>query len=284
MTTKERNRIKTDQAWNKLHTRLDQEGLLDNAKPCHILHPALRKWGIAASVAAILCLVLYTTLLRNEGSSAKGPSLLTRQNTEVTTSLVTTLEDGSIVYLTENTSLQYPEHFSTDKREVSLSGNALFDITGNRARPFLIETESVQVEVLGTSFNVKSNEKSPFELSVKRGEVKVTSKKSGENIHVKAGETVFLHSDKLHKEQTRDAEVFNRYTERIRFKDEKLGNILRVLNLQSPDIQIRTTPELENRLLTVTFYNNTPETMSELICRVLHLKHTQNGNMITLSE
>ena len=43
-------------------------------------------------------------------------------------------------------------------REVSLQGNALFDVTGNRERPFLIETEEVRIEVLGTMFHVKSDE------------------------------------------------------------------------------------------------------------------------------
>ena len=46
------------------------------------------------------------------------------------------------------TSLQYPEHFSMDTREVSLQGNALFGLTGNRERPFLIETEEVRIEAV----------------------------------------------------------------------------------------------------------------------------------------
>ena len=63
---------------------------------------------------------------------------------------------------------------------------------------------------------------------------------------------------------TPDPALFDRYTKRIRFKDEKLGNILRVINLQNPDIRLETTPELWNRTLTVTFSNDTPEAMAEL--------------------
>ena len=163
--------------------------------------------------------------------------------------------------------MKFPEHFSSDRREVSLQGNALFEVAGNRKRPFVIETEDTRIEVLGTAFNVKSNDSSPFELSVQRGEVKVTLKKDGQNIHVKAGETVTL---------------LSRYTKRIRFKDEKLGNILRVINLQNPDIQLETTPELWNRTLTVTFSNDTPEAMAELICLALDLKKTRQDNMILL--
>lgn len=52
---------------------------------------------------------------------------------------------------------------------MKLQGNALFDVVGSRSRPFLIETDLVRIEVLGTAFNVKSDELRPFELSVQEG-------------------------------------------------------------------------------------------------------------------
>ena len=57
---------------------------------------------------------------------------------------------------------------------------------------------------------------------------------------------------------------------------------LRVINLQNPDIRLETTPELWNRTLTVTFSNDTPEAMAELICLALDLKKTRQDNMILL--
>lgn len=93
-----------------------------------------------------------------------------------TSTLVTTLEDGSIVYLGGRLCYNIPSIF-TGKREVKLQGNALFDVVGSRSRPFLIETDLVRIEVLGTAFNVKSDELRPFELSVQRGRVKVTFKR-----------------------------------------------------------------------------------------------------------
>ena len=63
-----------------------------------------------------------------------------------------------------------------------------------------------------------------------------------------------------------------------------LGNILRVINSQNPGIRLETTPELQNRTLTVTFSNDTPEDMAELICLALNLKKTEKNNTITLSE
>ena len=60
---------------------------------------------------------------------------------------------------------------------MKLEGNALFDVVGSRSRPFLIETDLVRIEVLGTAFNVKSDELRPFELSVQRYEFYRYSKK-----------------------------------------------------------------------------------------------------------
>ena len=253
-----------------------------SGRPASPFRSILWKGGMAAAVALLCLLVSVVYLNRTEREADR--NLLTRQNSETTTTLVTTLEDGSVVYLAGNTSLQYPQHFSSDRREVSLQGNALFDVAGNRARPFVIETEDTRIEVLGTAFNVKSSGSSPFELSVQRGEVKVTLKKSGQDIHVKAGETVTLLSRKLQLSTTPDPGQFARYTERIRFKDEMLGNILRVINSQNPGIRLETTPELQNRTLTVTFSNDTPEDMAELICLALNLKKTEKNNTITLSE
>lgn len=144
----------------------------------------------------------------------------------------------------------------TGKREVKLQGNALFDVVGSRSRPFLIETDLVRIEVLGTAFNVKSDELRPFELSVQRGRVKVTFKKNCQEMYVQAGETVTLRKEGFHLSMNRDDAQFSCYLKHIRFKDEPLANILRVINLHSPEMQLKVTPSLEHRKLTVAFPGN----------------------------
>ena len=281
MTRKEKNNRKTDQAWTTLYNRLEKDGLITQAETPR---PSLRLTAFKWTAAAVILLCTYLSInYFNQTEKVIDRNLLTRQNMETTT-LATTLEDGSIVYLAGNAAIHYPEHFQPDKREISLQGNALFDIAGNRKRPFLIETEDARIEVLGTAFNVKSDGSQPFELSVQRGLVKVTLKKSGQDVHVKAGETVTLSSRKLQVRQTKDTGQFEEYVRQIRFKDERLADILRVINLNAENISLKTTPELESRTLTVTFADNSPETMAELICFALDLKCTRENNVITLHE
>lgn len=279
MNQTERNR-KTDQAWNKLYDRLNKEGLVPVTNYRPSLYPLVMKWGAVAAVV-ICCVCLSITYFVKSGE--EGRDMLTQRNDQTGT-LVTALEDGSIVYLEERTSLQYPEHFSPDKRKVNLQGNALFDVTGNRSRPFIIETQEVRIEVLGTAFNVKSKDNIPFELSVQRGKVKVTLKKNGQDISVKAGETVTLLSQKLHLSNTTDNEQFLRYTKNMRFKDQRLADIIRSINLREQTINLQTSPGLGERRLTVTFSDNTPDTMTELICTVLNLKYKREGDTFTLYE
>ena len=278
----EKNKLKTDQAWEQLYTRLEQDGLLDKPIsgtqiPYRI---GLMKW---AAAIVILCVSVATAIFLGRERTPE-TTLLTLHNNEASTTLVTTLEDGSIVYLADNSQLSYPEYFQREKREVSLLGNALFDVSGNKERPFLIETEQARIEVLGTSFNIKSSDKSAFELAVRRGLVKVTLKKNGEQTLVKAGQTVSLFSNRLQVAPTQDNEQFSDYTRRIQFKDERLGDILHVINLEYPKMPLKTTTDLENRRLTVSFYNNSPATMAELICAALKLKCTQQNNIWMISE
>lgn len=67
-----------------------------------------------------------------------------------------TLPDGSRVWLNRNSSLSYAAEFSTGRREVSLQGEAFFEVHKNPERPFTVLTAASRTRVLGTSFNVRA--------------------------------------------------------------------------------------------------------------------------------
>ena len=66
------------------------------------------------------------------------------------------LSDGTKVWLNAGSKLVYPPVFATDKREVFIVGEALFEVTKNRNKPFFVKTKDLNIRVLGTSFNVKA--------------------------------------------------------------------------------------------------------------------------------
>ena len=84
------------------------------------------------------------------------------------------LPDGSNVWLNAGTTMQYPVSFMTDKREVILDGEAYFEVAHNEKSPFVVHTSTLDVEVLGTKFNVEAySARKIFETSLMEGRVKV---------------------------------------------------------------------------------------------------------------
>lgn len=70
---------------------------------------------------------------------------------------VVTLSDGTVVNMNAGSSLKYPVQFiKGHNREVVLEGEAFFDVTKDKAHPFIVKTRGVDVRVLGTKFNVSS--------------------------------------------------------------------------------------------------------------------------------
>lgn len=66
------------------------------------------------------------------------------------------LSDGTKVYLNAESQLRYPVQFAGNIREVELVGEGYFEVTTNAQKPFVVKTNGVSVEVLGTSFNVNA--------------------------------------------------------------------------------------------------------------------------------
>lgn len=84
------------------------------------------------------------------------------------------LPDGSQVWINESSTLKYPKEFSTKNRNVYLDGEAYFEVVKNPAAPFVVNSKSVCVTVLGTTFNLKSSASELFaEATLIEGEIKI---------------------------------------------------------------------------------------------------------------
>lgn len=88
------------------------------------------------------------------------------------------LPDGTKVWLNKASSLQYPRHFAENERGVYLEGEAYFEVTRNKQKPFIVRSEAMSVKVLGTSFNFKcSKDCRVAETTLISGEVEVRGNK-----------------------------------------------------------------------------------------------------------
>ncbi|HEU5168814.1 MAG TPA: FecR family protein [Chitinophagaceae bacterium] len=105
------------------------------------------------------------------------------------------LPDGSQVWLNAGSNLDYNNSvFNKDLREVTLNGEAYFDVTKNADKPFIIHTKKMDVKVIGTVFNVRSyNDEKTAEASLIRGSIEVTLKdRKDQKIVLKPNEKISI--------------------------------------------------------------------------------------------
>lgn len=274
---KDKYKNKTDQAWKHLYARLENDGLLENSPNPKSSYVAV-KWLIAAA-AVVLAFILTLPYLKSETDVRP---LLSQSNDVTGSTLVKTLDDGSIIYLISSAVMRYPSHFESAERKIQLRGEALFDITHDARRPFRIDTRDVTIQVLGTCFNVKSVEGKPFELGVYRGAVRVTDKHNGTVMLVRAGQSIVRDNGRLVLSNNPPHDSIGRYNGNIRFKDETLANIIRVINRNHAQYELKVTPSAARRRITVAFAADTPPVMASLLSQALHLEMSVEGRTITI--
>ncbi|MFA8343575.1 MAG: FecR family protein [Rhodothermaceae bacterium] len=144
------------------------------------------------------------------------------------------LNEGTNVVINAASELKYSKDFGIKNRIVYLSGEAYFEVKSNKKLPFIVRTGDIQTKVLGTVFNVKSfPDENNIEVSLLEGKVEV----SDENFPL--SKKVVLYPDEIvyfdKKEKTMELGKFTPLTttgwkdNNFIFKNEKLGNILKVL-------------------------------------------------------
>ncbi len=99
------------------------------------------------------------------------------------------LPDGSIIWLKANSTLTYPDRFKGDTRNISFSGEALFEIAKDKDHPFIIESGAHTATVLGTSFRLAARSET-LELTVLTGKVALSSDNAPHEVVVLPNEKV----------------------------------------------------------------------------------------------
>ena len=111
--------------------------------------------GIAASISILLVALYYMIYIPSLDLTEKAISII-KKEAPYGRKLTTKLPDGTVVTLNSGTVITFPDEFTSDKREVSLSGEAFFEVEHNPSKPFYVKMQHEVVKVLGTSFNIRS--------------------------------------------------------------------------------------------------------------------------------
>ncbi|MCG8385380.1 MAG: FecR domain-containing protein [Cytophagales bacterium] len=162
----ETGELGTDREWHRLEVRLAEASAVDQPPVFRMANSWI---GVAASL--VLLMVWIYILVRDQGTAVE-PQLAKVTAVDSVKSFY--LPDSSRVWLNINSQLTYLPGFGTDHREMTLYGEAFFEVRRDTTRQFLIAAGGLKVGVLGTTFNVKSYPAdSSTEVTVISGKVAV---------------------------------------------------------------------------------------------------------------
>lgn len=136
------------------------------------------------------------------------------------------LPDGTKVWLNADTKLKYPLTFASDQRQVSLDGEAYFEVSTDLNRPFIVSSKGQTIEVLGTHFNVESYPGEPYvKTTLLEGSVKVLTEKSAKIL--KPGEQAVLTKDDFFVHQIDVEEVIDWQQGDFIFRHQSLEELMK---------------------------------------------------------
>lgn len=133
-----------------------------------------------------------TMLNYHSAANNNRPSIIQLLTTPIGKDYQVTLSDGTHVYLSADSRLEYPSKFEGDERKVTLEGEAYFDVAKDAKHPFIVKTDQLETRVLGTKFNVANYMGKFTRVTLIEGAVNVKSIKDGQFTRLAPGDEVVV--------------------------------------------------------------------------------------------
>lgn len=146
------NQENLDRILHRIHYNINTSMSESNNSSSHkLLIAALRIAGI------VLLPILIFFGLQKYNASAPGKMVWLEINSPAWTRIQFSLPDGTTGWLNSSSKIRYNADFIKD-RQVTLNGEAFFNVQKNKHSPFVVTAKEVKVKVLGTRFNIASYE------------------------------------------------------------------------------------------------------------------------------
>lgn len=195
-----------------------------------------------------------------------------------------TLPDQSKVWMNSNSKLIYKDG-KNNSREVKLTGEAFFKVFKDKSRPFIVTANSIQVEVLGTSFNVKARQESDLiETSLVEGSIKLSGAELSEDYYLKPNEkAIYSNSLKSIKIESTDNEVETAWKDnKLQFKSERLADVISRLEEWYGVKIISKCPKIENDLMSGAFKGESLETILKTFSIQYNIQYKHQGDTLVI--
>lgn len=179
------------QSWYLASDEMDRDvqdeifsNILDKIDDSNTSATKKKKLSINNYLLRYAAVVACITILTGVGSYFWGKGQTTKENGPVTMSVTNgqkadiVLADGTYVYINSGSKITYDNTYNKDNRTLILEGEAFFEVAHNKSKPFIVKANGINVEALGTSFNVKAyNNSSVVSVILIEGKVKVDDNK-----------------------------------------------------------------------------------------------------------
>jgi len=268
-----------EESWNNLQAKLWRKSYGKWQNTIKMYH-FFRYAAIFLFVLAVGSLVLYFST-----RPTKVPDTYTRVIAENGQISKVSLPDGSFVWLNSGSEITYNNLFSSVNREVTLKGEAYFDVAANENIPLIVDCGELQVKVFGTSFNVNAyNWEEDIEVVLEEGKVELVNPVVNSTIYrIKPGERVrFDKEDK--KLAVADVNTY-RYTSWkngiINFYDLSMVEVVRRLEIRYNQ-KFELEPGVRYLRYTFTIKNEPLHEILRLMERITPVDAEQKDNVIVI--
>lgn len=275
------SQVDTEASWSKIEKRILTETKSTSYSSYFKTHSTITRLAIAASfVGVILSAIIYISLYNGVSNNLLATNIDIKE---------VQLEDGSTVTINSHSQFNYPTAFNGDSREVNLTGEAFFEITKNPEKPFIVNTNNLQIKVLGTKFNVDDfgNSSQLMQVSVQEGKVEVKSKSNPNQVIILIkGESAVL--DKLHGTFFKStSSSFNNAgwkTKIFNFNNNNLNDVFNTLSkAYKMDIEVKDTT-LYSQHLTASFEKKDINFVMTIISTTFNLNYTIENEKIIVNS
>lgn len=241
------------------------------------------KWWNIAATAVIFILSGATIYLAGNINKYEYPFIVKIESGQKANVI---LPDNSNVRLNADTHLEYDLN-DKKQRKVYLSGEAFFKVEKDEKRPFIVDMGELQIEVLGTSFNVQTYENEDFiETSLVEGSVKLSGKRLLTNYYLKPMEQmIYYKNDGSLKIIPLDSDIeLGWMADRLVFNSEPLNKVIHQIERWygvTIDLQC---PEIKNDLMSGSFYKEELKDVLEAIRIQYDVKYSMREGHIIISK
>jgi ferric-dicitrate binding protein FerR (iron transport regulator) len=187
-----------------------------------------------------------------------------------------TLSDNTKVWLNAKSKLTFPTNFGKGNREVRLEGEAYFDVTRSEKQLFVVKTETMNIEVLGTEFNVIDYTSHDIsDVSLVKGSIRLKTNNLPQYYTLKVNENITVKEGEIHISSIGDYDYFKWKEGLLCFNKETVESIIGKLQLFF-DVKI----EVKKQELLKHRYTGKFRTKDgiEQVLKVLQLEHKFSYN------